>query len=132
MKKAFRLLIILMVLMFAGENIAEAQTNIFHKWKAKRIEKKMSGKKRKAPREKKIKEPRSVTKAKKDQAKREARLKKDYQKAVEGNRERHFEIQSDAVKERMKQNEKDIKAREKARRKAVRKAGREARKKYKK
>jgi len=131
MKKYSSLLLILFIMLIAGESAAVAQTSVFDRWKARRTEKNMSGSKRKVAKEKKIREPRSVTRAKKEQAKREAALKKDYQNLVEENKERHFEIQSDEVKERMKQNEKEIKAREKARRKAVRQAGRKARKKYK-
>lgn len=131
MRKATRLLIILLVLLVAGENFTVAQNSIFDKWKANRVEKKMSGGKRRAPKEKKIKEPKSVVKAKKEQQKREDQRKEAYKNAVRDNKKRHFDIQTMDVKERMKQNEKDIKEREKARRKAIRKAGREARKKYK-
>ena len=132
MKKYRNLLIIIFVLLVAGESVAEAQTSIFDRWKARRIEKKMSGSKRKVEKEKKIREPRSVTKAKKEQAKREEKLRDDYDKTIGKSRSRHFDIQTADVQERMKQNEKEIEAREKAKRKAMRKAGRKARKKYKK
>ncbi|MGM0666948.1 MAG: hypothetical protein ACQETA_06470 [Bacteroidota bacterium] len=132
MKKYRNLLILIFVLLVAGESVAEAQTSIFDRWKARRIEKKMSGSKRKVAKEKKISEPRSVTKAKKEQAKREDKLRDDYQKATREERNRHFNIQTADVQERMKQNEKEIEAREKEKRKAMRKAGRKARKKYKK
>ncbi|MCF8223273.1 MAG: hypothetical protein K9J25_09010 [Bacteroidales bacterium] len=48
------------------------------------------------------------------------------------NRERHLEIQSQEVKERIERDKKERKLREKERRKAERKATRRARKKYKK
>ena len=131
MNKFWGVLTVVFVMLLAGENTASAQTSIFDRLKARRIEKRMSGNKRKDTKEKKIREPRSVTKAKKEQARREADKKNDYKKAVQDNRQRHYDIQSDEVKERMKQNEKDIKTREKEKRKAERKAGRMARKKYK-
>lgn len=131
MNKYWTTLTVVLIMLVAGEHAASAQTSIFDRWKTRRIEKKMDGNKRKETREKKIREPRSVTKAKKKQAKREADIKSDYKKMVQENRQRHYDIQSDEVKARMKQNEKDIRAREKERSKAEKKAGRIARKKYK-
>jgi len=132
MKKYRNILIIIFIMLVAGESVAEAQTTIFDRWKARRIEKKMSGSRRKVEKEKKIREPRSVTRAKKEQAKREEKLSNDYKKTIGESRSRHFDIQTTDVQERMKQNEKEIIAREKAKRKAMRKATRKARKKYKK
>jgi len=132
MRKACTLLIFFLVMILAGENESVAQSSVFQKWKTRKIEKKVAGKNRRAPAEKKIKESRSVRKAKKEQEKKQARLKREQEKALSENRSRHFKIQSGAVKERMKKNEKEVKARDKARRKALRKAGRKARKKYKK
>lgn len=132
MKRYLNLLILLIVMLVAGESVASAQTNIFDRWKARRVEKKMSGSKRKVEKEKKIREARSVTKAKKEQAKREEKLRDDYKKTISESRSRHFDIQTADVQERMKQHEKEIIAREKAKRKAMRKAARKARKKYKK
>ncbi|MFO7851719.1 MAG: hypothetical protein ACQERS_11665 [Bacteroidota bacterium] len=132
MKNIWKLLIFIIVILLGGENIAMSQTSIFDRWKARRIERKMNGEKRKVSKEKKIKEPRSVIRAKREQEKREAEIRKAYKKTLNENKERHINIQSEEVQERMKQNEKEIKAREKARRKAIRKAGREARKKYRK
>ncbi|MBS0010387.1 MAG: hypothetical protein KFF49_03200 [Bacteroidales bacterium] len=131
MKGACRLLFISLIMLVGGENLTMAQTNVFDKWKARRIEKKMKGERRKVSTDKKIKEPRTVTRAKKEQSKREDERGKAYLRAVDENKQRHYEIQTDNVRERMKQNEKEIKAREKERKKAIRKAGRKARKKYK-
>jgi hypothetical protein len=132
MKKYRNILIIIFLMLVAGESVAKAQTTIFDRWQARRIEKKMSGSRRKVEKEKKIREPRSVTRAKKEQAKREEKLRNDYKKTIGESRNRHFDIQTTDVQERMKQNEKEIIAREKAKRKAMRKATRKARKKYKK
>ncbi len=131
MRKATRILLLFFVLFLAGGSVASAQSSIFQRWKTRRVEKKMAGPDRKVKDRQKVKEPRTVTRAKKEQEKRQAELKSDYRKAVKANRQRNFDIQSDNVKERMKQNEKEIKKREKERKKAVRIAGRKARKKYK-
>lgn len=116
----------------AGESYTLAQTS---KRKKHRIEKSMAGSKRRAPREKKAREPRAVTKAKKEQENREAKRERDYKKAVENNKKRHYSIQTEDVKARMKQNEKDIKARDREKRKKERRAARgpgSTKKKYKK
>jgi len=76
-------------------------------------------------------EPRGVTKAKKTQAKKEAKLEKDFKNYVDDSRKRAFKIQSPEVKARMIQNKKDIKAREKAKKKRTSTVTRKAGKKYK-
>lgn len=131
MRKAYRILVLFLVLLLGCGSAMNAQSSIFQRWKARRIEKKMAGPDRRVRDKQKVEEPRSVTRAKKEQEKRQAELRVDYKKAVKANRQRNFNIQSDNVKERMKQNEKEIRKREKERRKAIRKAGRKARKKYK-
>lgn len=116
----------------AGESSTTAQNS---KRKTQRIEKSMAGSKRRASRENKVREPRSVKSAKKKQEEREAKLKRDYKKAVKQSRKHHYNIQTEDVKARMKQNEKDIKAREREKRKREREAARKpgsAKKKFKK
>jgi hypothetical protein len=81
---------------------------------------------------KKVREPREVRKAKKTQAKKEAKIKKDYDKYVSDSRKRAYEIQTPEVKERMKQDKKDIKSREKDRKKKADSSTKKAQKKYKK
>jgi hypothetical protein len=81
--------------------------------------------------ETKVKEPRAVVKARKEQEKNQKKLKKQEKKAIADGKKRHFQIQPASVKERMKQNEKDIALREKSRQKNIRKASRAAAKKYK-
>ncbi len=123
-------LILFSVLLFSSPDLS-AQS----RFKTRKAEKSLSGSKRKAPKEAKVKQPRAVSKAKKTQEKNEDRLKKDYKKAVKQNKARHYNIQSRDVKERMEQNEIDIKARDKERRKKARKDARKkgsAKKKFKK
>lgn len=54
-----------------------------------------------------IREPRSVRKAKKKQEAKEKKLKKDYEAFVKEGRKRSYQIQSPEVKERMKANSKE-------------------------
>ena len=65
----------------------------------------------------KVKEPRSVHKAKRKQEKNEKRLKKEYAESVKKSRKRAYDIQSPEVQERMKQNEKDTAIRDKEKKK---------------
>jgi hypothetical protein len=81
--------------------------------------------------EAKVKEPKAVVKAKKEQEKNQKKLKKQEQKAIADGKKRHFQIQPASVKERMKQNEKEIALRDKNRQKSIKKASRAAAKKYK-
>jgi hypothetical protein len=93
-----------------------------------------SGFNKKAPAAKqtKVKEPKAVIKAKKQQEKNERKLKKENDKAISAAKSRHFSIQSADVQERMKQNEKDNVLRDKSRKKNIRKASRPAARRYKK
>ena len=55
----------------------------------------------------KIKKPRAVTKAEKEQKAREKKLDKEYKEFVEASRKRAYDIQSPEVKERIKANRKE-------------------------
>ena len=57
----------------------------------------------------KVKEPRSVTKAKKKQEANERKLKKDYAASIKRSQKRTIEIQTPEVQARMKQNQNDTK-----------------------
>jgi hypothetical protein len=95
-----------------------------------------SGFKKKAPAVKssqpKVREPKAVVRAKREQEKNQKKLKKADEKAISTGKTRHFDIQSASVKERMKQNEKDNTLRDKNRQKNIRKASKPAARKYKK
>ena len=75
-------------------------------------------------------EPRSVSKAKRKQEKKEKRLKKESAEYIEQSRQRAYDIQSSEVKERMKQNQKDTAIRDKEKKKKVRATTKTAGKKY--
>lgn len=77
-----------------------------------------------------FRESRKVRMAKKQQERRQAGLKKEYNKQVSLSRKRTYEIQSDDVKARMKRNEANIAAREKAKSKKSRADAKNASKKY--
>jgi hypothetical protein len=79
----------------------------------------------------KVHEPRAVGKARKEQARKEEKLKKDYNNYVEDSRKRAFKIQTPEVQARMKQNGKEINAREKDKKKKTTAATRKAGRKYK-
>lgn len=121
LKRKPGIIFLLVVILLAGcpELIAQTGGN------TRRVEKRMAGNKRKAPKEAKIKQPKAVTKAQRAQKKKQDKRDKDYSKAVKGNKSRHYSIQTNDVKERMKQNEKDLKLREKEKRIAERKRNRQ-------
>jgi len=78
----------------------------------------------------KVKEPRSVHKAKRKQEKNEKRLKKEYAASVERSKKRTYDIQSPEVQARMKQNQKDTALRDKEKKKNVKANTKKAGKKY--
>lgn len=96
----------------------------------KRFEQKLFGKSVNSRKEPKVRESPKVAKAKKAQAKSEAKIKKDYEKYIKASHKRSIEIQSPEVQERMKQNKKQTIVNNKERKKAVRAATKKAGKKY--
>lgn len=96
----------------------------------KNPEKRLFGKSVGSKKKDKVKEPRAVRKAKKKQEANEKRLKKEYAQSVKKSRERAYDIQSAEVKERMKQNEKDIIARDKEKKKNAKARTKKGEKKY--
>jgi hypothetical protein len=130
-KLSIRYLIIFIVILFTATAVSEAQDR--RNTRGKNPEKSLFGKsKNRKVKSKKVREPRSVTKAKRKQEKNEEKIKRDYKNYVEDSRKRAYEIQTPEVKDRMKQNEKDIKEREKAKKKRVSKSTRTGKQKYKK
>ncbi|NMC38714.1 MAG: hypothetical protein GYA41_10365 [Bacteroidales bacterium] len=80
----------------------------------------------------KVKESRSVVRAKKKQANAQKRQDKEYTEYVKRNRSRALEIQSPEVRNRMKQNRKDADINYMNKKKKVEKDTRAAARKYKK
>jgi hypothetical protein len=94
-------------------------------------EKSLFGGKSRKVKETKVREPRAVSKAKKTQAKKEEKVKKDYNNYVVDSKKRAYKIQTPEVQARMTQNKKDIITREKAKKKQTSNATRKAGRKYK-
>jgi hypothetical protein len=64
-----------------------------------------------------VKAPKSVKQIKKEEAKKKKKADEDYAKSVKESQKRTIKIQSPAVQDRMKQNQKEIVSREKAKKK---------------
>jgi hypothetical protein len=111
--------------------VRSGNSQIFNKNASRKAEKSLFGKslsKKKAP---KVKEPRSVTKAKKKQESNKRKLDKDYAKFVKKSQKRTIDIQTPEVQERMKQDKKNTAARDKEKKKQIRSSTKKAGKKYK-
>jgi hypothetical protein len=89
------------------------------------------GKSRKV-KEKKVREPRSVSKARRKQEKNQEKIKRDYDNYVKDSRKRAYEIQSPEVQARMKKDKKDIRNRDKSKKKRNSSTTRSGRQKYNK
>lgn len=130
-KLSIRFLIIFIVILFTASAVCEAQSK--GRTRGKNPEKSLFGKSRKVKvKETKVREPRSVTKAKRKQEKNKEKLKKEYNNYVADSKKRAYKIQTPEVQARMKQDEKDIKTREKAKKKRVSASTRTGKQKYKK
>lgn len=121
MNKLFLLMFILSL------SIGSGNAQIFHKDPEKKLFGKSLGNKKEA----KIKEPRVVLKAKKEQEAKEKKLKKDNAKSVKMSQKRTIDIQTPEVQARMKQNKKDSDIRDKAKKKKATSTTKKAGKKYK-
>lgn len=100
----------------------------FQKNNSRNVEKGLFGK---SPgKRKKVKEPRSVIKAKKKQEANDKRLKKEYSKSVKRSQKRTVDIQTAEVQARMRQDQKDIAARDKAKKQKQKSGTKKAGNKY--
>ena len=116
------LLLIFILSMAAGSGKAQ----IFHK----DPEKKLFGRTHMNGKTAKVREPRSVLKAKRKQEANDRKLNKEYDKSVKQSQKRTVDIQTPEVQARMKQNKKDYTTRDKQKKKKVKKASRDAGEKY--
>jgi len=113
-------------LFFISLSIGSCNGQIFHKNPEKKLFSKTLGSKKEA----KVKEPRSVLKAKRKQEANDRRLQKNYEKSVKRSQKRTVEIQTPEVQSRMKQNKKDITKRDKEKKKKTETGNKKAEKKY--
>jgi hypothetical protein len=111
--------------------ICSCNAHIFHKNASRKTEKRLFGKSLSNKKEIKVREPRSVLKAKKKQEANKRKLKSDYEKSVKRSKKRTLEIQTLEVQSRMKQNQKNSATRDKAKKKKVKTNSKKAEKKYK-
>jgi hypothetical protein len=78
-----------------------------------------------------VKAPKSAARVQKEQAKKKKKADEDYAKSVKESQKRTLKIQSPAVQERMKQNQKEIVSREKEKKKKGSTLAKPAKRKYK-
>jgi hypothetical protein len=128
-KNTFIQLLVFVLVILASINVCEGQTS--GKRAAVKAEKSLSGKSSGRRKAAKIVEPKKVVQAKKEQAEKKKKVQDDYNNYVKDSRERAVKIQSPAVQERMKQNQKDIEEREKSRKKASSSSTKKAARKFK-
>jgi hypothetical protein len=104
-----KLFLVLFILTLA---IGSSDGQLFHKNPEKALFGKTVGRKKEA----KVKEPRSVLRAKRKQEANDRRLKRNYDKSVKRSQKRTVDIQSPEVQARMKQNKKDYTIRDRKKR----------------
>jgi len=121
---------ILLLIFISTLAIGSANAQLFHRNASRSAEKGLFGKSLGKKKQVKVKEPRSVMKAKKKQEANENKIKKDYATHVKRSQKRTVEIQTPDVQERMKQNQKNLELRDKAKKKKTRTVGKKAGKKY--
>jgi hypothetical protein len=126
---SIRQLLFFMFIFFLGISVCNAQTA--GRRGPRNPEKSLFGGKSRKVKETKVREPKAVVKAKKTQAKKEEKIKKDYNNYVVDSKKRAYKIQSPEVQARMTQNKKDIISREKAKKKQTYNTNRKAGRKYK-
>ena len=126
---SFRQLLIFVFIFSIGIAVCNAQTT--GRGGPRNPEKSLFGGKSRKVKKTKVREPRAVSKAKKTQAKKEEKVKKDYNNYVDVSKKRAFKIQTPEVQSRMKQDQKDISVREKNKKKNTHATTRKAGKKYK-
>ncbi len=112
LRSAVRKLLTVIVLLIFSTMMIRAQDNRGYRTSVRK-----SSERAIARKEARVREPRSVRKAKKKQEANQEKLKKEYEAFVEEGRKRAYEIQSPEVKERMKANKKETRRRYKEKKK---------------
>ena len=120
-----KILIIVIILLLSVDSYS---ARIIRKNSQRNVEKGLFGKSR--GNKKKVKDPRSVTRAIRKQEANDKKLKKDYALAIKMSKERTVEIQTPEVQARMKQDQKDINSRNKAKKQKQKTITKKAGKKY--
>jgi hypothetical protein len=110
--------------------VCSCNVHLFHKNATRRAERGLFGKSRSKKKVVKVKESRTVNKAKKKQEANDQKLKKDYTESVKHSQKRTIDIQTPEVQARMKQNKKDSAIRDKVKKKKAKRSTKKAGKKY--
>lgn len=121
---------ILLLIFITSLAVGSVNAQLFHRNASRSAEKGLFGKSLSKKKQVKVKEPRSVMKAKKKQEANENKIKKDYAAHVKKSQKRTVDIQTPEVQERMKQNQKNLELRDKAKKKKTRTGSKKAAKKY--
>jgi hypothetical protein len=106
--------------------IGSCKAQLFHK----NPEKALFGKTIRSKKEAKVKEPRTVLRAKRKQERNDRKLQKNYEKSVKRSQKRTIDIQTPEVQARMKQNKKEYTVRDKEKKKKVKSSNKRAGEKY--
>ena len=126
---SMRIFFLFVIILSLTISLCDAQ--IFHKNSSRKVEKELFGKSPGNKKKVKVREPRSVRKAKKKQEANKRKLKSDYEKSVERSQKRTIDIQTPEVQARMKQDRKKSAIRDKTKRKKARTSTKKAGRKYK-
>ena len=111
-------------------SLSSCNTRLFHRNGSRNAEKELFGKSLTRKRGVKVKEPRTVLKAKKKQEANDRKLKNDYKKSVKKSQQRTIDIQTPEVQANMKQNKKESAIRDKLKRKKIKTGSKKAGRKY--
>lgn len=122
-------ILLLVFILILSVNSSNAQ--LLHRNASRNVEKGLFGKSLGKKKKVKVKEPRTVLKAKKKQEANARKLKKNYEQAIKSSQKRAYDIQTPEVQERMKQNQDNIIIRDKTKKKRVKSSSKKAGKKYK-
>ena len=121
---------IFLIIFFFSLSIGICNAQLLHRNSSRHVEKGLFGKSLSKKKTIKVKEPRTVNKAKKKQEANQQRLKNDYAQSIKRSQKRTIDIQTPDVQNRMKQNQKDFAIRDKTKRKKVKASSIKARRKY--
>ena len=119
-----------LILFFTLFIIGTCSAQFSHRTSSKNVEKGLFGKSIGSKKKVKVKESRSVIKARKKQEANEKKLKKEYAQSVKRSQDRTIAIQTPEVQARMKQNKKDTAIRDKEKKKKTKAGAKKAGKKY--
>lgn len=120
----------LFVVFVLSLSLSSCNAHLLYKIGLRNPEKRLFGKSLGNKKEVKVKEPRTVLKAKKKQEAKDRKLKKDNARGVKLSQKRTIEIQTADVQARMKQNKIDSENRDKEKRKARKISSKKGRVKY--